>query len=180
MPSASLLRLNRHLLPNVLVVGGAPDERAAMVRTLHRQSLVAVWPLCALEARGHAAVLERALLFWLGHSSRPPLLECERGTLFVDDIAALPTGVQRLLLRLSRRAEGVPAAARRGPGPARFAAGSSTDLTDEVARGRLLPDLFDSLEKLSIHLGPARRVQSPRLAPLAGAFAPLMPTPGLA
>ena len=175
VPSASLLRLNRHLVPNVFVVGGDPSDRVAIVRALHRHSPIAAGPFCALASGGDATLLERALVSWLGHAEVPEPLACERGTLFIDDIAALPFTVQRLLDRWSRRVEGVPAAERRGRGPARLAAGSAIDPSEEVARGRLLPDLFDSLEKLSIHLGPAPRAVARRLAPVVRAVVPSMP-----
>ena len=103
--------------------------------------------------------LEQALHFWLGHACSEPELRCHRGTLFVDDVAALPHALQRLLQRLARRMVGIPAQVRCGPGPARLAAGCALEPAKEVAHGRLLADLHDSLEKLCVQLVsvPVRR-----------------------
>ncbi len=153
VPSASLLRLNRHALPNILVVGGAPCERAAAVRMLHVRSRLHERPFCAMSATGDSAGIERALLGWLGHDAGLAAPDCERGTLFIDDVTQLPVRVQRLLQLLARRLEGTPVDARLGPGPARLAAGCAMEPAEEVSQGRLLTGLHDSLEKLCLHLG---------------------------
>ena len=153
VPSASLLRLNRHALPNILVVGGAPCERATAARTLHGQSRLHARAFCAMSATADPAGIERALLSWLGHDPGAAAPDCERGTLFIDDVAHLPVHVQRLLQLLARRLEDTPVDARLGPGPARLAAGCAMEPAEEVSHGRLLAGLHDSLEKLCIHLG---------------------------
>ena len=152
VPSASLLRLNRNALSNILVVGGAPAERAAIAGALHRDSRLRGNPFCVTGAGRYEGLLRRSLLSWLGHDASDPPLACERGTLFVDDVCALPADVQRLLLALASRLDGVPAEARKGPGPSRLAAGSFEEPAGQVARGRLLAELHDSLDKMTIHL----------------------------
>ena len=151
VPSASLLRLNRHTLSNILVVGGAPAERAAIAGALHRDSRLRGNPFCVTGAGRYEGLLRRSLQSWLGHDVADPPLACERGTLFVDDVCALPADVQRLLLVLACRLDGVPAETRRGPGPSRLAAGSFEEPASEVARGRLLAALHDSLDKMTVH-----------------------------
>ena len=153
VPSASLLRLNRNTLSNILVVGGAPAERAAIAGALHRDRRLRASPFCVTGAGRYEGLLRRSLISWLGHDASDPPLACERGTLFVDDVCALPADVQRLLLLLAGRLDGVPAEARKGPGPSRLAAGSFEEPASEVAGGRLLAALHDSLDKMTIHLG---------------------------
>ena len=166
MPSASLLKLNRNALSNILVVGGAPAERAAIAGALHRDSRLAGNPFCVTGAGRYEGLLRRALFSWLGHDPSDPPLACERGTLFVDNVCALPADIQRLLLVLAGRLDGVPAEARKGPGPSRLAAGSFEEPAGEVAGGRLLAPLHDSLDKMTIHLG------SPPVSP-AGSRRPM-------
>lgn len=156
VPSVSLLRLNRNTLSNILVVGGAPAERAAIAGALHRDSRLRRHPFCVVRAGRYDGPLRHALLCWLGHDAGDAPLACECGTLFVDDVCALPMDIQRLLLALASRLDGVSVEARQGPGPSRLAAGSSDEPVGEVGRGRLLAALHDSLDKMTIHLGTPR------------------------
>ena len=153
VPSASLLKLNRNALSNLLVVGGAAAERAAIAGALHRDSRLRGRPFCVTCAGLYEGLLRRSLLSWLGHDANEPPLACERGTLFVDDVCALPDDIQRLLLALACRLDGVPADAREGPGPSRLAAGSPGEPIAAVSSGRLLAELHDSLDKMTVHLG---------------------------
>jgi len=153
VPSAPLLRLNRHALSNILVVGGASAERSAIAGALHRDSRLHGRPFCVTHAGAYEGLLRLSLLSWLGHSANDPPLACERGTLFVDDVSGLPEDIQHLLLALARRLDGVPGAARTGPGPSRLAAGCREEPLADVARGRLLPELHDCLDKLAVRLG---------------------------
>ncbi|HEY6193706.1 MAG TPA: sigma 54-interacting transcriptional regulator [Candidatus Eisenbacteria bacterium] len=159
-PSASLLRINRNALSNILVVGGAPTERAAIAGALHRDSRLRGHPFCVTASGSYEGLLRRSLLSWLGHDAGEAPLACDMGTLFVDDVCALPADVQRLLLALACRLDGVPAEGRKGPGPARLAAGSAEEPAAHVEAGRLLAALHDSLDKLTIHLGTSRSEQA--------------------
>ena len=162
VPSASLLRLNRNTFSNVLVVGGAPEQRAALAGVLHRDGRLRDAQFCAVDAAQDRDRLYRSLLAWLGHDPGPAPLDCERGTLFVDDVAALPIDVQRLLIALARRLDGAPADSRRGPGPSRLAAGCGSEPAGEVMHGRLLAALHDSLDKLTVHLDSVTHASGPR------------------
>src|SRR5262249_41296608 len=131
-PSASLLRLSGSALTNILVVGGSHGERARIAGALHRDSRLSSQPFCVAGAGSDEGLLRRSLLGgWVPDPGVPPLA-CEGGTLFVDDVCALPADVQRLLLALARRLDGVPADARCGPGPARLTAGSGEEPSDAV------------------------------------------------
>ena len=159
VPSAYLLQANQRASANVLVQGGSESERVAAVRALHDTSRLSGCPFCAAHgARDHDRLL-RSLLGWLGQQDGPSPLECEGGTLYVEDPGALSTLVQRMLIdhceRIRGAGPGAPAArlvpVRRGP--ARLAAGSPRDLRHDVANGRLLPALHDVLDKYHLRLG---------------------------
>ena len=135
------------------MIGGTPGERATIAGALHRDSRLRAEAFCVTGAGRHEGLLRRSLLGWLGHDAGGAPLDCDRGTLFVDDVCALPQDIQRLLFALACRLESSPADARLGPGPARLAAGSGEEPVAAVAAGRLLPALHDSLDKVTIHLG---------------------------
>jgi DNA-binding NtrC family response regulator len=164
--SAHLLRRNKRAPANVIVQGGSESERVAAVRTLHSTSRLAGAPFCAAHgARDHDRLL-RSLLSWLGQEDGPSPLDCEGGTLYVDDPGALSALAQRMLIdhcERSRDLGPVPpasnyASSRRGP--ARIAAGSARDLRHDVSSGRLLPALHDTLDKLHLRLGISRRARA--------------------
>lgn len=157
VPSASLLRLNRNTLPNVLALGGAAADRRAIVLALHRASRLRELPFCAVDARTEQLVLHASLMRWLRHEEGPAPLACERGTLFMDEIQHLAHELQRLLLAYARRLEDLPPDARLGPGPARLAAGCRGDLAVHVLSGSFLAPLHDSLDKMCLDL----RVERP-------------------
>src|ERR1043166_3159928 len=136
-PSASLLRINRNALSNILVVGGAPTERAAIAGALHRDSRLRGHAFCVTGSGSYEGLLRKSLLSWLGHDPGEAPLACDMGTLFVDDVCALPADIQRLLLSLACRLDGVPAEGRRGPGPARLAAGGGGEAARHVGGRRV-------------------------------------------
>ena len=150
-PSASLLRLNRHATSNVLILGGSAAERVAVAGALHHAGRLRDAPFRALSCASEFAALHRALLAWLGHGQVPAALECEQGTLFLDDISELPPVAQKLLLACARRRD--PSSTDPTRGPSRFAAGTSVDLRHDVASGYFDGALYDSLDKMCIHLG---------------------------
>src|SRR5262249_48952067 len=79
----------------IVVVGGSHGERARIAGALHRDSRLSSQPFCVAGAGSDEGLLRRSLLCWLGHDPGVPPLACERGTLFVDDVCALPADVQR-------------------------------------------------------------------------------------
>lgn len=156
--SAHLLRLNQRAAPNVVVEGGSEPERVEVMRELHRSSPLANAPFCATHAtRDHDRLLA-SLYHWLGHADGPPELNCAGGTLYVDDPGALSLLVQKLLYDHCERTEEPRCFGGPVRGPVRLAAGGSHNLSDDVASGRLLPALHDTLDKFRIRLGACRRL----------------------
>jgi two-component system response regulator AtoC len=92
-----------------------------------------------------------------GDTSRPGLLQdADAGTLFLDDVHALPAALQDQLARVLRRdAEpGARAPARRLD--LRVLAATSADLAGEVTAGRFRKDLYECIAALALEVPPLR------------------------
>ncbi len=156
-PPASLLRLHRHSLSNLLVLGGTETQRLDVARAFHRTSPVCGGPFVAIDCARDQARLGRALQLWQLPDAAPsavnPLSECERGTLFLDSIECLSAETQRLLLALVRRLEAARTDSPSPPGPLRLAAGSTDDLAEAVEQRRFSAALYDCLDKIRVGLG---------------------------
>jgi DNA-binding NtrC family response regulator len=155
--SAYLLRLNQRASAHVVVEGGSENDRVEAVRVLHLTSRLSDAPFCAANGVRDHDRLVRALNHWLGHEDGPSPLECSGGTLYVDDPGSLSLLAQRLLIDHTERVEEGKVIGTPITGPARLAVGASRDLKRDVASGRLLPALHDTLDKLRIRLGGRRR-----------------------
>lgn len=164
--SAHLLQLNQRARANVLVQGGREKDRIAAVSELHRTSGLANAPFCAAHGMRDHEILLCSLRHWLGYEEGNSPLDCDGGTLYVDDPGALPAIVQRMLVDHCERSRDPgrgPVASNLGPvrrGPARVAAGSERDFRHDLRAGRLLPALHDTLDKFRIRLGIPRRARA--------------------
>ncbi len=158
-PSA-LIRKHRAGLHHVLVSGGTADRRADIARAFHTQSALAAGAFVRIDAAIESARLEAALLDWLAPpapvKAGDPLRLSARGTLFIEHLEHLSPPGQRRLLAFVGAAERGAAGAWAG----RLIAGSAMALEEEVAGGRFLSSLFDTLDKVRVHLGSA--VEEPR------------------
>ena len=153
-PSAALFRTHRSPLPNLFVIGGTAADRVAIAGALHRDSRLRGRPFCVTGAGAHEVLLRASLRSWAGPAPASTPLACGGGTLFVDQIAFLPRDLQELLVPLASR---LAAESRESAftGPARLAAGCREDPVLHVTAGRLLPALYETLDKLIIQLGTA-------------------------
>ncbi len=159
--AAHLLRLHRHSLINLLVLGGTAEDRERVAMQFHGESPLRTGPFLALDCEKEQGHLATSLQFWLARSSRAardnPLRAAARGTLFLNSIECLSRSTQRLLLMFADRS----ASARQDPGDAdwagRLTVGSAEDLAIAVADDRFLAALYDHLDKIRVELGPARQ-----------------------
>lgn len=163
--AAQLIRLHRHSLANLLVLGGTSEERAEVARGFHQGSPLHAGPVVAVDCRSEEARLRSSLESLLACTSRTraenPMWSAARGTLFLDSIESLSEPTQRLLLTFAERfapgrdegqeVEGIDWVGR-------LSAGSSEDPTIAVAEGRFLEALYDHLDKIRVELGPVRHV----------------------
>ncbi len=81
----------------------------------------------------------------------------ERGTLFLDEVAALPMDMQVKLLRAIQEKRIRPVGqTREVPIDARLVSASHADLDAEVAAGRFRQDLYYRLNVIGLHVPPLR------------------------
>ncbi len=153
-PPAQLLRLHRHGLINVLVLGGTPTLRAEVAYTFHQESPLRAGAFVPVDCVRHQPRLRRALECWVSgevlRGSEHPLWAAERGTLYLDPIEALTPQTQRLLLTFACRFLGNAVEATDWVG--RLVVGNPEDLSPAVAEGRFLGALYDTLDKLRVEL----------------------------
>lgn len=158
-PSA-LIRKHRVGLHHVLVSGGTADRRAAIARAFHDQSALAAGAFVHVDLSIESGRIEAALLDWLAPPppvrSGDPLLLSARGTLYLDRVECLSSAGQRRLLAFVGAAE----RGASGSWAGRLIAGSAMALEEEVAGGRFLSSLFDTLDKVRVHLGTP--IEEPR------------------
>jgi len=84
-------------------------------------------------------------------------VECQGGTIFLDEIAESNMAVQTKLLRVLQEKEIIPVgAARPVPVDVRVITATNVDLATLVEKGRFRPDLFYRLHVLPIHIPPLR------------------------
>lgn len=149
----------------VLVTGEHGTGKELVARAIHRYSRRSEGPFVPVDVTGLSATLAESELF--GHerrasgepeAARTGLLEQARGgTVFLDEVAALPLSLQGKLLRALEHSEIVPVGAQQ-PRPVDFRLVSATreDLNASVAAGAFRHDLFFRLMPFQIVLPPLR------------------------
>src|SRR5262245_26784104 len=122
VPSAQLIRLHRHSLTNVVVVGGTATRRNEVARSFHRESPLRNAAFVVVDAATDDDRLRRSLAAWTGvpGDGEHPYAAAAHGTLFIDHADRMSAETQRLLLALGRRLLGEPAQGREVPCPGRI------------------------------------------------------------
>lgn len=139
----------------VLITGERGAGKETVAKAIHFNSDRAQGPFVRLACAGAPEAILAAELFGDGASGR--VEQAEGGTLFLDDVAALPPAVQEALLRLVQDREFRPGSG--GPlrrADVRLVAATADDLAAEVRAGRFRDDLFRRLHGVPIHLPPLR------------------------
>lgn len=158
--SIELLRLHRNGLSHLLVVGGHPEERAAVALAFHRVSPLRLGSFLRIDCRLEEKRLRVALHHWLTHAGRllaaNSLWSAERGTLYLESIGSLSLDSQQLLLTFANRCSALSSGGD-GGWTGRLAVGSDEDPWDLVSADRFLGSLADGLDKIRIDLDSRRQ-----------------------
>ena len=163
---------------NVLLVGESGTGKEVIARALHQMSDRRDEPFVAVHCGAVPSTLLESELF--GHergaftgaerARRGLFLEAGGGTLFLDDVAAMPLALQPKLLRaIQARAVRAVGGASEVPFHARIVAATNVDLELAAGAGRFRADLLYRLDVLRIELPPLRERHGDALE-LARAF----------
>jgi len=149
----------------VLISGETGTGKELVARTIHEHSPRRDFPFVAFNAAAIPDGLAEAELF--GHLkgaftgavyTRVGRFEAaDRGTLFIDEVASMPLGLQAKVLRAiqEREVERV-GASRPIKVNTRIIAASNEDLAELVRQGRFREDLFYRLNVVNVELPPLR------------------------
>lgn len=158
----------RHLAPTdlpVLVRGEPGTGKERVARAVHLESRRWAAPFIAVDCAAFPAALLEAELFGPTRASfagavaaqRALVAQADGGTLFIDEVGALPAAVQARLLRVLTERSYVPVG---GTQPVyvdvRVVASTSRGLRDEARDGRVQPPLLAHLRTAEVTL-PALR-----------------------
>ncbi|MEP7123943.1 MAG: sigma-54 dependent transcriptional regulator [Byssovorax sp.] len=161
-------RLARGVAPTgstVLILGESGTGKEHVARSIHEGSGRESRPFRTLDCGAVPEPLLTMELFgsvlgaFPGAIDRPGIFEqAERGTVFLDDLGALPPSGQAGLLRILTE----QAVQRAGESEARaidvrVLAAANVDLRDRVKAGAFREDLYYRLNVFAIHLPPLRR-----------------------
>lgn len=165
-------------LINVLILGETGVGKEVMAELIHQRSRRSMGPFISLNCAALPEALLESELF--GHEAgsftgaqraKPGLLElADTGTVFLDEVAELPMGIQAKLLRVleERKVLRVGGLEKRLI-DVRIVSATNRPL-EEAARERTFrPDLFYRLNGLPLVIPPLRD-RSSEIEPLAGRF----------
>ena len=161
-------RLARGVAPTssaVLILGERGTGKELVARTIHDHSTREGRPFRAIDCGAVPEALLAMELFgsvpgaFAGAADRPGLFElADRGTLFLDDLGALPPSGQLGLLRvLTDRVVERAGESQPRPIDVRVLAAAGADLRERVKAGLFREDLYYRLNVFAIHLPPLRR-----------------------
>jgi two-component system, NtrC family, response regulator AtoC len=148
---------------SVLITGESGTGKELVARAIHYRSDRAQAPLMEVNCSSfHEGLLENELFghekgaFTDASDTKKGLVEvCDRGTLFLDEVADMPLATQSKLLRfIDHRSFKRVGGAQDISVDIRIVTATNKDLEAEVRGGRFRSDLFFRLKVVSIHLPP--------------------------
>jgi DNA-binding NtrC family response regulator len=164
-PTANLVSLVAPSDATILIGGEAGTGKTRLARRIHDQSARADGPFLTIRCGSLTIGQVESELFgqprWLS-DNRPDvragkLAEAARGTLFLDDVDALPMSIQpRLLQAIETSAIGPGGVALPASARPRLIAATRLDLAAEVEQGRFRSDLYYRLLVVGLVLPPLR------------------------
>jgi DNA-binding NtrC family response regulator len=146
----------------VLILGETGTGKQHLAELVHARSRRAERPFVRLSCAALSEDLLELELFGNarpGTPTRPGVLEsASGGTVFLDDVAELPPGIQAKLLRAVDERQVVRVGGLEArPLDVRLVAATERDLEAEVRRGRFRPDLYYRLTGVTLRVPPLRQ-----------------------
>ncbi len=147
----------------VLILGETGSGKCTVASLIHQLSVRSGFKLLRVNcAEMPEAVLE-AELFGGDHASSPRRTSLgqfaagEKGTIFLEEIAEMPAGLQARLLQVLQNHEiRTPAGTDATPADVRILAASSANLDRALAEKQLREDLYYRLSAFTVHVPPLR------------------------
>ncbi len=144
----------------VLVTGESGSGKELVARDLHKRSKRKDGPFVALNCSAIPEAMLEAELFGsvaAGDGPRGAFVEARGGTLFLDDVAELPLGLQAKLHRAIEERTMLPVGGTADvPFDARIIAATNRDLESLVESGAFRDDLYYRINVVHIELPPLR------------------------
>jgi DNA-binding NtrC family response regulator/tetratricopeptide (TPR) repeat protein len=154
-----------HRLPPVLLLGETGAGKGLVARLLHQESPRARGPFIDVNCAAIPETLLEAELFGFERGAftgaaqaKPGLVQAARnGTLFLDEVATLPTDLQaKLLTAIESRQVRRLGSTRSDPVDVWILAATSEDLTAAMQAQRFRPELYHRLATVVLRLPPLR------------------------
>ena len=151
---------------SILILGESGTGKELVARALHADSARAKRPFVALNCASMAGDLLQVELF--GHDDESPslprrkgrvgrLVQASGGTLFLNEIGALPEALQARLLRVLVERQITPGGSTQSVGVnVNIICGTQRNLREAIDQGRFRPDLYYRLNGLAVKLPPLR------------------------
>jgi DNA-binding NtrC family response regulator/predicted ATPase len=152
-------------LPPLLIQGETGTGKGLLARTIHRASLRAERPFIDVNCAAIPETLLEAELFGFergaftdARQAKPGLFQAaHQGTIFLDEVATLPYGLQaKLLTVIEERSVRRLGSTRSEAVDAWIMAATNEDLETAVHQGRFRSDLYHRLAALILWLPPLR------------------------
>jgi two-component system nitrogen regulation response regulator GlnG len=147
----------------VLLQGESGVGKATAARAIHRHSARSAGPFVTVNLAGLDAIQAEAKLFGEGngYARDGHLAEAAGGTLFLEDAAQIPFGVQAKLLRAFESGEIIPIGSEQPVKmDCRLIAASDESLFSKVQTGECRHDLYFRLSAFEIQIPPLRERQA--------------------
>lgn len=165
-PAMQKLRVHAESLAQVdapvLIVGEPGSGKESAARLIHQLSIRSGFPFIKVDCSAFPPELLEAELFGADGAHTGKLSLAEKGVIYLNDIAAMPLGLQARLYEVMQEKSFVPSGghpkrASRVPLEARIMAATVPDAETLVNEGRLRRDLYYRLSAFSVQVPPLRQ-----------------------